>query len=157
MRKHWVMMPALFVAACASVQPTGPTLQVMPAPGKPFEVFMVEDQQCRGYALSANAGDEQKAQDAAGASVAVGAVVGTVIGVLVGGGRQGAGVGAGVGLLMGSAGGNEEMRNARREAQWRYNAAYAQCMYAKGNQVPGYALQLPPTAPTGPAEAAKPQ
>jgi hypothetical protein len=33
-----------------------------------------------------------------------------------------------------------------REAQWRYDNAYKQCMYAKGNQVPGYQspMQIPP-------------
>ena len=34
---------------CATM-PTGPTVQVMPAPGKPFEVFMAEDGLCRQWA-----------------------------------------------------------------------------------------------------------
>ncbi|ERE14894.1 hypothetical protein O166_23265, partial [Pseudogulbenkiania ferrooxidans EGD-HP2] len=39
------------LAACATL-PTGPTVAVMPAPGKPFDVFAQEEQQCRAYAAN---------------------------------------------------------------------------------------------------------
>jgi hypothetical protein len=40
---------------------------------------------------------------------------------------------------MGAAGGGD----ASKEVQRRYDIAYQQCMYSKGNQVPGYAIQKP--------------
>ena len=39
----------LTLAGCATV-PTGPSVMVLPAPGKPFEVFQVDDITCRQWA-----------------------------------------------------------------------------------------------------------
>ncbi len=47
-----------------------------------------------------------------------------------------AGVGAGTGLLVGSMAGSEAAQSSGRGAQARYDHAYVQCMYAKGEQVP---------------------
>ena len=38
------------MTGCATI-PTGPTLAVMPAPGKPFEVFVADDSVCAGSLL----------------------------------------------------------------------------------------------------------
>ena len=45
-------------------------------------------------------------------------------------------------FLVGTAIGAGPASQAQYSLQDRYNLAYAQCMYAKGNQVPGY---LPPS------------
>lgn len=145
---------ALFIfvgllAGCATQRPIGPTVSVMPAPGKPFDVFSVEDQQCRQYAsqstgLTAGQTSSGNFFGSAAAGTAIGAVAGQLIG-----GNQGAGVGAGMGLLAGSVQGGGDAQASTQDAQWRYNNAYKQCMYAKGNQVPGYQYQrqvAPPPA-----------
>jgi hypothetical protein len=124
------------LAGCAATMPDGPSIVVMPAPGKPFEVFVAEERECRQYAqqsigISAN----QASTDAAVKSIAAGAVIGAAAGAL-GGGHQGAGTGAAVGMLGGAAIGSDQARYSGYEAQRRYDIAYAQCMYAKGNQLP---------------------
>ncbi|MFZ0243357.1 MAG: hypothetical protein WAL90_17085, partial [Desulfobacterales bacterium] len=46
-------------------------------------------------------------------------------------------IGAGSGLLGGAAVGYEPAYAAGWDVQQRYDTAYQQCMYAKGNQIPG--------------------
>src|SRR2546422_3399310 len=55
----------------------------------------------------------------------------------------GAAVGAGGGLLAGTAVGAGAGETAAHQVQQRYNNAYEQCMYAKGNQIPAAALPSP--------------
>ena len=143
---------ALFVfagllAGCATQRPIGPTVSVMPAPGKPFDVFTIEDQQCRQYASQATGltSDQGSYGNFAG-SAAAGTAIGAVAGKLIGG-DQGASVGAGMGFLAGSSQGANQAEYSSRDAQWRYDNAYKQCMYAKGNQVPGYQYQQQVTPP----------
>jgi hypothetical protein len=125
--------PLMLLWACAQI-PTGPSVAVMPAPGKPIEVFTAEDQACRAYSAQSAGADPN---DAAAKSVAESAVVGTALGAVAGaviGGNAGAG--AGVGLLAGTAVGANQGAEARHTVQQRYDIAYEQCMYAKGNQLP---------------------
>lgn len=139
----------LIIAGCATPRPTGPRVSVMPAPGKPFEVFVAEESQCRQYAdQSLGMTPEQASSRGFAASAAAGTAIGTAAGALLGG-REGAATGAGVGLLAGSAAGSNQAEYSARDAQWRYDIAYMQCMYAKGNQVPGYPVQrqIPPPPP----------
>jgi len=76
--------------------PSGPGVSVMPPPGKPFEVFVADDQYCRSYASQAAGGNAQEAANtAAVGSAVVGTAVGAAAGALIGGGSRGAGVGAG--------------------------------------------------------------
>ena len=125
------------LAGCASV-PTGPTVAVMPAPGKPFEVFQADDAVCRQYAASAaGVNANQAASSNMAGSMALGTAVGAAAGALAGG-HHGAGVGAAGGLVVGTMAGSEQAGYGLSDAQHRYNIAYMQCMYAKGNQVPGY-------------------
>lgn len=125
------------LAGCAT-RPIGPTAQVMPAPGKPFEVFRQDDAECRQFAAQAagTSSTDAAANNMAG-SMALGTVVGATAGALMGG-HRGASVGAAGGLLVGTANGAGQSAYAGQDAQQRYNLAYQQCMYAKGNQVPGY-------------------
>lgn len=128
----------LGLAGCVAM-PTGPSSRVMPAPNKPFDVFVREDTRCRDYAHHRAGGME--AGEAASRSGVASAAVGTVIGAAVGalaGGEHGAGVGAAGGLLIGSASGASAAGASGWELQRRYDIAYEQCMYASGNQVPGY-------------------
>ncbi len=145
------------LAGCASV-PNGPSVAVMPAPGKSFEQFNTEDSVCRQFAQnSIGTSANQAATDSEVKSIAVGTAIGAVAGVLGGGGHQGAGSGAAVGMLGGAAIGSGEAQYSGREAQRRYDIAYEQCMYAKGNQLPqgGYyqprVIYSQPPAPPAPA------
>lgn len=144
---------AMALAGCAQV-PVAPTIAVMPAPGMPFEVFEQDNNLCRQYAqqqLGANP------QQVANSQVVGGAVAGTVIGAaagaLLGGNSNAAGAGAATGLLMGTAAGAGAAGQTGMSMQQRYNIAFAQCMYAKGNQVPGFAAPYyapPPPPPQSP-------
>jgi hypothetical protein len=139
----------LIIAGCATPRPIGPRVTVMPAPGKPFEVFVAEESQCRQYAeQSLGMTPDQVSSNSFAASAAAGTAIGTAAGALLGG-REGAATGAGMGLLVGSAAGSGQAEYSARDAQWRYDNAYMQCMYAKGNQVPGYPVQrqIPPPPP----------
>lgn len=137
------------LAACVSV-PSGPSVRVMPAPYKPFDVFVGEDGQCRDFASRQVGGSD--ANQAAASSGVTSAVVGTTVGAAAGalaGGNQGAGYGAAAGLVVGSASGAGAANASSWELQRRYDIAYEQCMYAMGNQVPGYHSPpyLPPPRP----------
>ena len=96
-----------FLSAC-TVLPTGPSVFVLPAVGKPMDMFQVEEGECRAYA------------------------------------RQ-------------QLGGAPEQAASTSLLQVQYDRAYVQCMYAKGNVVPGVAVapstpsarSTPPPPPPG--------
>lgn len=127
---------ALLLAGCVSV-PTGPSVMALPGTGKSFDQFRSDDAECRQYAQYqiGGAGADQAGVDSGVRSAAVGTVVGALAGAAIGG-HQGAGVGAGTGLLFGSVAGSGAAQNSERVTQRRYDNAYIQCMYAKGEQVP---------------------
>lgn len=149
----FALIPIVLLAGCAAPQPSGPRVAVMPAPGKPFEVFAAEDRYCRGYAEQSTGG--ANASDASTQSVVGSAVVGTVIGAaagsVLGGRRNGTATGAGMGLIVGTAAGANQGTLSARDIQQRYDIAYQQCMYAKGNQIPG-GYRLAPVAATPPPQ-----
>ena len=152
MRKVLASSTLVLVLAGCATAPTGPRVAVMPAPGKPFEVFVEDEQICRNYAQQSigQSRNEAATQNFAGAA-AVGTAIGAAAGAL-GGGRDSAGGGAAAGLVAGSMVGAGESANASRDAQWRYDIAYEQRMYAKGNQLPGYVApqhsNYPPPPPS---------
>ncbi len=128
----------MLLAGCVSL-PTGPTVAVMPGPGKPFGQFEQDDYICRNFArqqLGVEPGQVAHQQVLSGA--ATGAVLGAASGALLGHGQEAVGTGAGIGLLFGSAAGENAAAESGMSLQYRYNIAYMQCMYAKGNQIPGY-------------------
>ena len=150
------MIVTMALAGCATVPPpTGPTVAVMPAPGKPFELFQEENAYCKQYA-QAEIGPAPNEADRTVGNAAAGALVGAAAGALLGDSRNAAGSGAAAGLLIGAANGNESTDRSRMGLQERYNLAFEQCMYAKGNQVPGYAGQpyYPPPPPPSQAQPA---
>jgi len=147
------------LAGCASI-PTGPSVAVMPAPGKSFDLFAAEDRECRQFAQnSIGTTSSQAATDSEMKSIAIGTAIGAVAGALSGG-HQGAGSGAAVGMVGGAAMGSGSAQYSERETQRRYDIAYEQCMYAKGNQLPqasSYQPRIiyaqPPAPPAQPAPA----
>ena len=91
------------LAGCAATMPNGPSVAVMPAVGKPFELFVAEDRQCRQFAQqSIGMTTNQAATESEVKSIAAGTAIGAVAGAL-GGGHEGAGTGAAVGMLTGAA------------------------------------------------------
>lgn len=138
------------LAGCVSV-PQGPTVAVMPGTGKNLDQFRADAGMCQQYAQSTVAGPSQAAQDYAAANAAGGAAVGAVVGGLIGAatGQAGAGAawGAGTGLLFGGAAAGNAGAVSSYTLQRQYDIAYMQCMYTRGNQVPGRMVQR--SAPRG--------
>jgi Glycine-zipper domain len=154
MRKSFLLLiaPGLFLAGCVKV-PTGPSVMVLPGDAKDFEQFQADDAVCRQWALQQTGTTPSQAGSGA---VATGAAVGTVlgaasgaaIGAAAGNPAAGAAAGAGVGLVGGTAVGADQAQGAQWSVQQRYDVAYMQCMYAKGNQIPiPRGSQLTQTAP----------
>ena len=141
---------ALAVLAGCAVQPTGPSISVFPAPYKPFEVFLADQDECQSYAASRVAGGAQAANNRALGAAAVGTALGLAVGAATGDGRA-ASFGAASGGAIGTAVGASESDQANFSLQRRYDIAFAQCMYAKGNQVPGYQRAAGDSQPAGAA------
>jgi hypothetical protein len=105
MRVRWSMLLlGLGMLSACTVVPTGPSVLVLPAVGKPMDVFQAEEGECRSYA------------------------------------RQQLGV-------------TPEQAGSTRLLQVQYDRTYVQCMYAKGNVVPGVVVApgasiAPPTPGT---------
>ena len=159
-----LLLTVVVLSACATI-PAGPSVMVWPGPGKPFEVFQSEDAVCRQWA-SQQAGAQPG--ESAGKTLASGAAVGTILGAGLGAAigaatgqfGVGLGIGAASGAIMGTAAGLGPSSAAGWEVQRRYDNAYLQCMYAKGNQVPGavrtYRRAVPPPPPPPPGYAPPP-
>lgn len=130
------------LAGCVTV-PTGPAVMVLPGQQKSLEQFRADEDVCRQYAQAAIGGPYagQAASDAAAANAvagaAIGAAAGAILGSVSGQAGQGAAIGAGTGLLFGSASGSNVAGYSSYTLQRNYDVAYMQCMYARGNQVPG--------------------
>ncbi len=133
---------ALLVMSGCATMPNGPSVRVLPGPGKSFEQFQTDDVVCRRYAeqsigISPQQTVNQSAVSGAAVGTLIGAGAGALIGVATGHPAAGAAIGAGSGLLVGTASGADAGNISGYEAQRRYDNTYIQCMYAKGNQVPG--------------------
>lgn len=131
----------LVLSGCATL-PTGPSVNVLPGQGKTFEQFQIDDAVCRQWAeqqigVSPQETVNQNATAGAVVGTLVGAGLGAAVGAVSGNPGAGAAIGAGSGLLVGTASGANAGNVYGMEAQRRYDNTYAQCMYAKGNQVPG--------------------
>jgi hypothetical protein len=144
MYRRWSFLLILVVvglSACATV-PSGPSVRVMPGPWKPFEVFQSDDAVCRQWAAQQTG---TSPNDAVNQNLVTGGVLGTLagagLGAAIGAASGDAGIGAAIGAASGLIGGTAVASGpayaAGYEAQRRYDHAYVQCMYAKGNQIPG--------------------
>jgi len=151
-------MVMLTLAGCATL-PTGPSVRVLPAPGKTFEQFQIDDSVCRQWAgqqIGITAQETYNRNTTAGAvaGTIIGGGVGAAIGAASGHAGPGAAIGAGSGLLLGMSSGANAGEYYGWQAQRRYDNAYEQCMYAKGNQIPGVVIHrvrktLRPPPPQG--------
>ena len=142
-----LLLGAVAVGGCATI-PSGPSVMVLPAPGKPFEQFQVDDGVCRQWAAQqiGVAPNDVAAHDTVVGAVTgtlIGAGLGAAIGAASGNPAVGAAIGAGSGLLGGTAVGANAGYASGWGAQRNYDTAYQQCMYAKGNQIPGVVRTSP--------------
>ena len=157
-----LLLAVVTLSACATM-PTGPSVRVWPGPGKPFEVFQSDDAVCRQWA-SQQVGTQ--ASESANKTLATGAAVGTILGGGLGAaigaanGHIGTGlaVGAASGAIVGTAAASGPASGAQWEVQRRYDNVYLECMYSKGNQVPGVVDPArQPVPPSPPPVAVQPQ
>ena len=169
MFRRWIGLLILvpLLGACATV-PTGPSVMVLPGGGKSFEQFQGDDAMCRQWAYQQAGTTPGQAANESGFTSALigtvlGAAAGAAIGAAAGNPALGAAAGAGGGLLYGSAGGAGAAQYSGALAQQRYDIAYQQCMYAKGNQIPGVIREYrrgtaaaPPLPPPPPPPAGSP-
>jgi uncharacterized protein YcfJ len=125
---------------------------VLPGNGKNFEQFQADDAVCRQWAAQQTGTTTQWASTqstVSGAAIGtvVGAAAGAAVGAAAGSPATGAAVGAGVGLLAGTAIGASNAEGASTSVQQRYDMAFTQCMFAKGNQIPVVRGSQPKFAP----------
>ena len=118
------------VAACAAAPPSGPTVMALPSQGKGLAAFQQEDGQCRDYA-AATIGDLQPGRAAAQTTVGSAAAIGAA----AGNAGAGAAIGGATGLVGGTAVGANNAAAGEYDLQTRYNIAYTQCMYSRGDTV----------------------
>jgi len=150
----------IFLDGCATT-PMGPTVSVMPSPNKPFQAFQEDQMQCKQFAEQQVAGQADSANQRAVGAAVVGTVLGAGLGAAVGGGH-GAGIGAASGAVVGTGVGAGTSQAGQFTIQQQYDNAFSQCMYSRGNQVPGFQpvafVPPPPPAlpPPPPARAAAP-
>lgn len=126
---------ALMMLSGCVTEPRGPDVPAMPGKGKAWADFQRDDYECRDFADGRVAGRAENANDHAILSTIIGAGLGAALGGAIGGGN-GAGIGAAAGGVAGTAYGSNQSAYAQGSLQRRYNIAYAQCMSAKGNDVP---------------------
>ena len=135
------LVSVLALSACAVAPPQGPSVMALPAQGKSFEAFQVDDAQCRGFASQQTGGASaaRAANNSAVGSALLGTALGAGLGAALGsvGGAVGAGaaIGGATGLRAGSAIGAGNAQAAGGNVQARYDTAYTQCMYSRGNSV----------------------
>ncbi len=146
---------AVLLSACVTV-PTGPSVMALPGTNKNFDQFQADSYACNQYAQQTTDGAGQaaanRATNDAAAGTLIGAAAGAIIGSVTGRAGPGAAIGAGTGLLYGSAVGSNSAGFSSYDIQRRYDQAFMQCMYAKGNQVPvraGYRGPARRMAPPG--------
>lgn len=138
-----ILAAIVSLGACATM-PSGPSVMSLPGEDKTFDEFRLDDAVCRQFAfeqiggVSAQQAAENSAAKSAVAGTIIGAAAGAAIGSASGNMGSGAAIGAGAGLLYGSAAGSSYAAGSYYENQRRYDHAYLQCMYMKGNQIPGY-------------------
>ena len=153
-----VMLAAVLVLSACVTMPTGPSVMVLPSAGKSFEVFQSEDLACRNWAALQTGATpagvvNQNLTGGAAIGALMGAGLGAAIGAASGNAGAGAAIGAGSGLIGGTAVASGPAYAAGWDVQQRYDNAYQQCMYAKGNQIPGVlrasrpSVSIPPPPP----------
>lgn len=123
----------LLLAGCVSA-PEGPSFSAMPGKGKSLQAFDRDDYDCQHYAYDRTQGRVDRANDRTTANTVLGAAIGAGLGAAVGN-TKGAIVGGTAGGLIGNA--SSDPGYKQYGVQRAYDAAYAQCMTSRGNEVPG--------------------
>lgn len=135
------LLTSLLLNGCASA-PMGPTALVMSAPGKPFDVFAQDQTTCKQFAGGeVNGGatvSNLKQFGAAAVATALGAGLGAAVR-----NRRGAEIGGAMGAIAGASGAAYGSARDQNGLQGRYDLAYTQCMYSKGNQIAGMTRSAP--------------
>jgi hypothetical protein len=131
------------VSACVT-PPVAPTIPVAPGPNKSFETFSADQAGCQQYATAQTAPQAYAATNQAVGTAVLTTALGAALGGAIGGGR-GAGIGAASGAVLGTAVGAGGSGFAQMSLQQQFDVMYGQCMYAHGNQVPGFSP--PPGTP----------
>jgi hypothetical protein len=131
------------LAACVA-PPAGPTIPVVPGPGKSFAAFSTDQQGCMQYASAQTTQGAYAANNQAFGTALIGTALGAGLGAAVGGGH-GAAIGAASGAALGTVAGAGGASYAQMSLQQQYDVVYAECMMAHGNRVPNFAP--PPGAP----------
>lgn len=133
---------AAALMGCAAT-PLGPTVSVMPGHGKSFDAFQSDQANCKGFAANQVKGQADAANQRAVGTAVLSTLLTAGLGAAVGGAANDAGAGAAVGSALGAAGGAAfgagNTSNDQMNIQQQYDNAFSQCMYAKGEQVPGFA------------------
>jgi len=134
------MVAVVALTACA---PTvmAPTVPVMPGANKPFNQFTADQQACQGYANSQTAPLAAQANNQAVGTALLTTALGAGLGAAIGGGR-GAAIGAASGAVVGGSMAAQGSTLAGMSIQQQYDIYYAQCMSARGNQVPGFSPNM---------------
>jgi hypothetical protein len=149
-----ILLAAALLSGCAT-EPMGPTALVMPASGKPFEVFVQDQATCKQFADSQVGGGASMANLKELGSAAISTALGAGLGAAVRGGR-GAGIGSAIGSIAGAAMAGRGSARDQNGLQGRYDLAYTQCMYSRGNQVAGVARVAPRVAEAVPGAYPRP-
>ena len=149
----------LALGGCA-VTPTAPTVMVLPGAQTSPAQFQADSLACQQQATALLSGAVQAANDQAAANVVVGTVMGAAVGALMGQGshhsNNSVAWGAGTGMLIGGTAAAGSSQASSYSLQQRFNIAYVQCMYQRGNRVPGQirpvrqAPAVPPPPPPPP-------
>ncbi len=138
------LIAAVFISGCATA-PMGPTALVMPAQGKPFEVFAQEQAMCKQFAGGEVDGDATMMNLKQFGSAAISTALSAGLGAAVRG-QRGAEVGGAMGAMVGAASASNGSARDQNNLQGRYNLAYTQCMYSRGNQIAGASSGAPRSA-----------
>jgi len=142
-RRAGALAMMITLSACAT-PPMAPMIPAAPGPNKTFEAFAAEQSYCEQYATAQTAPQAYAATNQAVATAVLTTALGAALGGAIGGGH-GAGIGAASGAVFGTAVGASGAGFAQLSLQQQFDIMYGQCMYAHGNQVPGFSP--PPGTP----------
>ena len=132
---------AFLVSGCVVAGPTGPTVLAVPGQGKTMQAFQEDNAACQQYAgqrIGYGSPGEAANQSTVGSlaiGTGIGAAIGALFGAAAGNAGAGAAIGAGSGLLLGAATSGGYAQASAGNVQQAYDAAYTQCIYARGDSV----------------------
>jgi outer membrane lipoprotein SlyB len=135
-RKAGALAVMVSLSACVA-PPVAPMIPVAPGPNKTFETFAAEQSYCQQYATAQTAPQAYAATNQAVGTAILTTALGAALGGAIGGGHA-AGIGAASGAAFGTVVGAGGSGFAQMSLQQQFDVMYGQCMYAHGNQVPGF-------------------